>query len=156
MGSKLTADRWFLFFPDLNDGAEGHVPVRNHSSDCYSHRPESGRLQESACQPRGSCHEGSQIRGQVHRPGPCHVEGENEARDEGRQAGDVRQSRGGEGKASQEGRQGLACGSAEEEHLSQHLRHICTWTFHAALCLAQIFGREVCTCHSPTLMSRKK
>merc|ERR1711870_116731 len=103
---------------------------------CYSHRPESGRLQESARQPRGSCHEGSQMHGQVHRPGPCHVEGEDEA--------------------SEEDRQGLARGSAEEEHLSQHLRHICTWTFHVALCLAQIFGRQVCTCRFPMLMSRKK
>merc|ERR1711972_688340 len=32
------------------------------------------------------------------------------------------------GKASQEGRQGVRCGSAEEECLSQHLRYICTWT----------------------------
>merc|ERR1712151_1034418 len=132
---KLTADLWFIF-SDLSDGADGHVPVRNHSSDCYSHRPESSRLQESACQPRGSCHEGSQIHRQVYRPGPCHAEAEDEACDEGRQAGDVWQSRGGEGKASQEGRQGLACGSAEEEHLSQHLRHICTWTFHVALCVS--------------------
>merc|ERR1712050_784107 len=122
-------------------GAQGHegdshVPVRHHSGDCHSHRPESGRLQEGTCQPRSSCHEGSQIHRQVHHPGPCHVDGED--------------------KASQEGRQGLACGSAEEEHLSQHLRHICTWTLHVALCLAQIFGREVCTCQFPMLMPRKK
>merc|ERR1712039_850846 len=131
------------FFSDLSDGAQGHegdghVPVRNHSGDCYSHRPESGRLQESACQPRGSCHEGSQIHRQVHHPGPCHVEGEDEARDKG----------------SQEGRQGLACGSAEEEHLSQHLRHICTWTFHVALCVSHrssvgkfVHANFPCWCH---------
>merc|ERR1712151_1083044 len=48
---------------------------------------------------------------------------------------DVRQSRRGEGKASQEGRQGLCCGSAEEERLSQHLRRVCMWTFHVARCV---------------------
>merc|ERR1712217_421996 len=49
---------------------------------------------------------------------------------------------------------GKASGSAEEECLSQHLRYICTWTFHVALCVSRrpLVGKFVhvsfpCSCH---------
>merc|ERR1712151_770971 len=90
-----------------------------------SHGLESCRLQEGACQSRSSGHEGSQSHRQIYGPGPRDVEGEDEASDEGWQAGDVRQSGGGESKASQEGCQSVRSGSAEEERLSRHFWSMC-------------------------------
>merc|ERR1712084_144264 len=78
---------------------------------------------------------------------PRDVEGEDEASDEGWQAGDVRQSGGGESKAGQEGCQSVRCGSAEEERLSRHFWGMCACgqsTLHALHGMST--AGEVCTC----------
>merc|ERR1712117_849032 len=91
-------------------------------------------LQESACQPCSSGGEGSQVDREVHCSWPSDAEAENEAGDESGQEGDVWPGGGGEGKASQEGCQGLRGGSAEEEHLSRFfLRRSCVDSPHRAI-----------------------
>merc|ERR1719436_619519 len=57
--------------------------------------------------------------GQVHNPWTVHDQDARETRDQGRQAGDLRQDGGGEGEASQDNRQGLRGGGLEKVDLSR-------------------------------------
>merc|ERR1712117_894688 len=63
-------------------GCEGPVAIWHHGCDCDIHWIEGVRLQESACQPRSSGSEGSQVDREVHCSWPGDAEAENEASDE--------------------------------------------------------------------------
>merc|ERR1712085_142164 len=93
------------------------VQVWHCSRPCCSHRGEASIVQEVARDLGRGGHQGGQERWQVHHPRPLHAEDTQEASNQGRQEGGVRQGDDGQGQASHHGGQGILCVSAQEEHL---------------------------------------
>merc|ERR1712187_231495 len=81
-------------------------------------------------------HQAGEIRWEGDHPRALHDQDPHEARDEGWQARDVRQGRGGQSQARKDNCQGILRGSPQEEHLSRDVQQ------RAPACLTALGGES--------------